>query len=83
MTQEIIHIWNGQRKLISTVSDGHDRLLRCLNGWGYIRIMSEANRLPFQIGNELRVSASEIVTISCIQDMVVEMELITKQKVEQ
>jgi len=80
MTQEIINIWKGQRKLLPTQNNTQDCVLHCLNGWGYIRVTSEPKRQLFHTGNEIRVSACEIVTISCIQEMAIEMKLITRQQ---
>jgi len=75
MAKEIIHICKGERKRLSSQNNAHDCMFRCITGWGYIRIMSEPKRLLFQTGSDLYAPANEIVTISCIQDMTVEMEL--------
>lgn len=76
MAIETIRVWSGERKLFSSQQNAHNRVFRCIRGWGYVRFMSESNRQLFKPGNELRVPAGEIVTVSAVQEMMVEMVLI-------
>ncbi len=55
-------------------------LLRCLSGRGYLRIMSNPNRLLITQGHELRVPGGEIATISGSRNMIIELKTIEQRE---
>jgi len=73
-------VWQGERKLLPTTAKSHECIVRCLRGRGYLRMMSNPNRLLLVQGRELRIPGGEIATVSGSQSMLIEMNIVVKQE---
>lgn len=71
-----IKVWAGERKLLPLKESSAEYQLRCIAGDGYLRIMSLATRQYFKAGDELIIPGEEIVTLTGMQTMHVELTLL-------
>ena len=55
-------------------------MLRCLQGCGYLRLMSKSNRKFFKKGDLVSVAGGEIVTVSGNEQMIVELVIKERKK---
>ena len=77
---DFIHIWQGERKLLPTHQKQSVYELRCLQGCGYLRLMSKANREFIKKGDSVSVAGGEIATVSGNEKMIVELVITKKGK---
>lgn len=72
---ELIHVWQGERKLLPTQQTRYVYQLRCVQGSGYLRLMSKSNRQFIKPGDLMTVLGGEIATVSGNEPMVVELKV--------
>lgn len=80
MSEEYLQIWKGERKLLPTHKGNREYTLRCLDGVGYLRIMSQAYRKIIRKGTLLTLEGSEVVTLSALENMTITLEEIDDQE---
>ena len=78
----MIQVWPGERKLLPLDEQRGSYRLRCLQGQGYLRVMSSAARQRVEPGDDVRINAEEIATLTAMQNMLVKINFIKKQSVK-
>lgn len=74
MSEKLLQVWKGERKLLPNNKDCSEYALSCLDGVGYLRIMSQAYRKIVRKGTCLTLDGSDIVTLSALENMTVKIE---------
>lgn len=82
MSKEFLQIWKGERRLLPTSGEHCDYALHCLDGVGYLRIMSQAYRKIVRKGTRLTMAGSEVATLSALENMTVKIEAVEEQDIE-
>lgn len=78
MSQVFLQIWKGERKLLPTDNEQCEYSLRCLDGVGYLRIMSQAYRKIVRKGTQVTLEGSDVATLSALENMTVKIEKINE-----
>ena len=72
----MIQVWPGERKLLPLDGQRGSYQLRCLQGRGYLRVMSSATRQRVEPGDDVSINADEIATLTAMQSMLVKLTLL-------
>lgn len=71
--KQTVHIWEGERKLLPLDYQQRNYQLRCVNGCGYLRLMSESHPIKISGNVNTQLCSGEIATVSAITDMEIEL----------
>lgn len=71
-TSQQLRVWPGERLLLPMENASAGYLLRCIQGEGYLRIMSCAQRQVIIRGDEKHIAGGEIATLTGKKAMLIE-----------
>lgn len=73
-TSQQLRVWPGERLLLPIENAAAAYLLRCVQGEGYLRIMSCAQRQLIVRGAQKRIAGGEIATLTGKKAMLIELK---------
>ncbi len=76
-TSQQLRVWPGERLLLPIENASARYLLRCIQGEGYLRIMSCAQRQAIVRGDEQQIEGGEIATLTGKKAMLIEFKKLT------